>query len=123
MLATNRLNVVRHHLLIQNLTSVCPHHGNFRGKFIAYEACIRREIIVRLCPAAMFALVMDIVTWGPSSFEQKLHLLKISLDTRRIFSVEILANTELSDILCALLHSIPYTREIQWLCLAIRTSF
>ena len=123
MPATNRLNVVRHHLLIQSLTSLCPHHGNFRGKFIAYEVCIRREIIVRLCPAVMFALVMYIVTWGPSSFGQKLHLLKISLDTRRIFYVEILANTELCEILCAFLHSFPYTREIQWLCPAIRISF
>jgi hypothetical protein len=69
MSATNRLNVVRPHLLIQCLTSLCPQHDSFRGRFIAYEACIRREFIVLLSPLVIFALVIDILTWGPSSFE------------------------------------------------------
>ena len=125
MPATNRLNVVRSHLLIQNLARLCPQHGNFRGRFIAYEACIRRELIVCLSPTVIFALVIDILKWGPSGFELYLYLLKISFDTRRIPYVEILANTEFCDILCRVLHLFPYLIEIlvQWLCPATRISF
>jgi len=55
--------------LIQNLTSICPQNGSFRGRFIACKAYIRREFIVRLSPAVISALVIDILTWGTSSFE------------------------------------------------------
>ena len=69
MSATNRLNVVRPHLLIHSLTCLCPQHSSFRGRFIAYEACIRREFIVLLSPPVIFAHVIDMLTWGPSHFE------------------------------------------------------
>jgi hypothetical protein len=68
MPTTIRLSVVRPHLLKQSLTNLSRQYGSFHGRFVAYKTFIRRECIVRLSPAVIFARVLDILAWGPSKF-------------------------------------------------------